>query len=372
MLGDLGAEVIKVEPPGTGDVLRQWGHADVTGDSLWWSVAGRNKRSVTVDLRTPDGQQLVRDLVAQADILVENFRPGTLEGWGLGWDDLSAVRPELIMVRISGFGQTGPVRAPGGLRVDRRGDGRAAGADRLPGPAADPGRHQHRRLAHRHVRRARRLAALEARHRTGRGQVVDASIFESVLAVTESLVVEWCARGHRARAHRPDAARHRPEQRLPDQRRPAPHRRQPGLGVPQAGGRDGDARAGHRPALRRPPGPWPATCTRSTRSSRAGRERFAAAELLDQLHDAGVPAGLVYEPKDMLADPHFTARGSIETVQGRAARRADDAGGRAAAVARPPGTSAGPGRRSAPTPTRCSPACSGSPPTPWRRCARTA
>jgi formyl-CoA transferase len=93
MLGDLGAEVIKVEPPGKGAVPRQWGHADVTGDSLWWSVAGRNKRSITVDLRTSDGQPLVRELAGQADILVENFRPGTLESWGLGWDDFSAVRP---------------------------------------------------------------------------------------------------------------------------------------------------------------------------------------------------------------------------------------------------------------------------------------
>ncbi len=108
LLGDYGAEVIKVEPPGTGDVLRQWGRTDMTGDSLWWSVTGRNKRSVTIDLRTPEGQQLVRDLIAHADILVENFRPGTLERWGLGWEELSTFRPELIMVRISGSGQTGP------------------------------------------------------------------------------------------------------------------------------------------------------------------------------------------------------------------------------------------------------------------------
>ena len=195
MLGDLGAEVIKVEPPGKGDVLRQWGHADVTGDSLWWSVAGRNKRSITVNLRTPEGQQLVRDLVAQADILVENFRPGTLEGWGLGWDDLSAIRRELIMVRISGFGQTGPYarragyasigEAMGGLRaltgypdLPPIRVGISIG-DSLTGIFGALGA----------------VAALEARHRTGRGQVVDASIFESVLAVTESLVVEWCARG---------------------------------------------------------------------------------------------------------------------------------------------------------------------------------
>ena len=154
LLGDYGAEVIKIEPPGTGDVLRQWGHADVSGDSLWWSVAARNKRSVTVDLRTPEGQQLVRDLVAHADILVENFRPGTLERWGLGWDELSGDPARADHGADQRLRADGPVRPAGRLRLDRRGDGRAAGAHRLPGPAADPGRHQHRRLAHRHVRRA--------------------------------------------------------------------------------------------------------------------------------------------------------------------------------------------------------------------------
>ena len=195
LLGDLGAEVIKVEPPGKGDVLRQWGHADVSGDSLWWSVAARNKRSVTIDLRAAEGQELVRDLVARSDIVVENFRPGTLESWGLGWEQLSALRPELIMVRISGFGQTGPYarragyasigEAMGGLRaltgypdLPPIRVGISIG-DSLTGMFGAMGA----------------LAALEARHRTGRGQVVDASIFESVLAVTESLVVEWCSRG---------------------------------------------------------------------------------------------------------------------------------------------------------------------------------
>ena len=305
LLGDLGAEVIKVEPPGKGDVLRQWGHADVTGDSLWWSVAGRNKRSITVDLRTPSGQQLVRDLVAHADILVENFRPGTLEGWGLGWEDLSAVRPELIMVRISGFGQTGPYarragyasigEAMGGLRaltgypdLPPIRVGISIG-DSLTGMFGALGA----------------VAALEARHRTGRGQVVDASIFESVLAVTESLVVEWCARGHRARAHRSDAARDRPQQRLPDQRRPDPHRRQPGLGVPQARGRDGHARAGRPTRASWTTAPVAATWHAIDTIIAGWTERFAAADLLDKLHAAGVPAGLVYEPKDMLADPHF-------------------------------------------------------------------
>ena len=314
MLGDLGAEVVKVEPPGKGDVLRQWGHADVTGDSLWWSVAGRNKRSITVDLRTPGGQQLVRDLVAHADILVENFRPGTLEGWGLGWEDLSAVRPELIMVRISGFGQTGPYarragyasigEAMGGLRAltgypDRPPIrvGISIG-DSLTGMFGALGA----------------VAALEARHRTGRGQVVDASIFESVLAVTESLVVEWCARGTVRERTGPTLPGIAPSNVYPTSdgqiliaaNQDSVFRRLVDvMGMPELA--DDQRFVDHRARGRN---------MYAIDTIIAGwTERFDAAELLDKLHTAGVPAGLVYEPKDMLADPHFSARGSIETVK---------------------------------------------------------
>jgi crotonobetainyl-CoA:carnitine CoA-transferase CaiB-like acyl-CoA transferase len=314
MLGDLGAEVIKVEPPGKGDVLRQWGHADVTGDSLWWSVAGRNKRSITVDLRTPGGQQLVRDLVAQADILVENFRPGTLEGWGLGWDDLSAVRPELIMVRISGFGQTGPYarragyasigEAMGGLRaltgypdLPPIRVGISIG-DSLTGIFGALGA----------------VSALEARHRTGRGQVVDASIFESVLAVTESLVVEWCARGTERKRTGPTLPGIAPSNVYPTRdgqlliaanQDSVFARLVDVMGMPELAADprfvDHRARGRNMHAIDTIIAGW--------------TERFDAAELLDKLHTAGVPAGLVYEPKDMLADPHFAARRSIETVK---------------------------------------------------------
>src|SRR6185437_9123743 len=305
MLGDLGAEVIKVEPPGKGDVLRQWGHADVTGDSLWWSVAGRNKRSITVDLRTPGGQQLVRDLAAQADILVENFRPGTLEGWGLGWDDLSAIRPELIMVRISGFGQTGPYarragyasigEAMGGLPPIRVG---ISIGDSLTGIFGALGA----------------VAALEARHRTGRGQVVDASIFESVLAVTESLVVEWCARGTERKRTGPTLPGIAPSNVYPTRdgqlliaanQDSVFARLVDVMGMPELAADprfvDHRARGRNMHAIDTIIAGW--------------TERFDAAELLDKLHAAGVPAGLVYEPKDMLADPHFAARRSIETVK---------------------------------------------------------
>ena len=314
LLGDYGAEVVKVEPPGTGDVLRQWGSSDDGGDSLWWSVAARNKRSVTIDLRTAEGQQLVRDLVAQSDILVENFRPGTLERWGLGWADLSAVRPELIMVRVSGFGQTGPYatragyasigEAMGGLRAltgypDRPPIrvGISIG-DSLTGMFGALGA----------------LAALEARRRTGRGQVVDAAIYESVLGVTESLVPEWQAAGH---------VRERTGATLPGI---APSNVYPT--------RDGQLiiAANQDSVFRRlvevMGRPELATDERFANHRARGRnmaeidaiiagwaQQFDSADLQDRLTAGGVPAGLVYQPRDMLDDPQFAARGSIATVK---------------------------------------------------------
>ena len=116
MLGEFGAEVIKIEPPGVGDPLRKWRKLK-DGTSLWWHVQSRNKQSLTLDLKAAEGQQIVRQLVTEADVVVENFRPGTLEEWGLGWDELSRLNPRLIMLRISGYGQTGPYRDLPGFGV---------------------------------------------------------------------------------------------------------------------------------------------------------------------------------------------------------------------------------------------------------------
>ncbi|MBS1163657.1 MAG: CoA-transferase, partial [Burkholderiaceae bacterium] len=116
LLGEFGAEVVKIEPPGSGDPLRKWRMLK-DGTSVWWQVQSRNKRSVALDLRAAEGQDLARRLIAEADILIENFRPGTLEGWGLGWDELRALNPGLVMLRISGYGQTGPYRDQPGFGV---------------------------------------------------------------------------------------------------------------------------------------------------------------------------------------------------------------------------------------------------------------
>ena len=183
LLADFGAEVIKIEPPGTGDPMRQWGREKPHGKSLWWPVVARNKKSVTLNLRTPEGQQAVRDLVAQADIIIENFRPGTMERWNLGYDALSAINPRLIMVRVTGFGQTGPYAARAGYGAI----GEAMGGLRhvVGDPSTPPSRMG--------ISIGDELAAIyaclgavmavHARARTGRGQVVDSAIYEAVLAM---------------------------------------------------------------------------------------------------------------------------------------------------------------------------------------------
>lgn len=192
LLADMGADVIKVEAPGQSDPMRSWGRE---GYPLWWSIVARGKRCITADLRTPEGQDLIRSLVEKCDFVLENFRPGTMEKWNLGYDELKAVNPAIIMIRVSGYGQTGPYssragyasvgEAMGGLRYvigepDRKPSraGISLG-DTLAGTFAALGA----------------LAALNHRHQTGEGQVVDASIFESVLAVMEALIPEHTVEG---------------------------------------------------------------------------------------------------------------------------------------------------------------------------------
>jgi crotonobetainyl-CoA:carnitine CoA-transferase CaiB-like acyl-CoA transferase len=313
LLGDLGADVIKVEPPGTGDVLRQWGGGDAPGGSVWWQVAGRNKRSITIDLRQEQGQSLVRDLAAEADILIENFRPGTLERWGLGWETLHAANPGLIVVRVSGYGQTGPFsplpgyaavgEAMGGLRSlvgypDRPPVrlGVSLG-DSLAGMFAALGA----------------LAALESRRSTGQGQVVDSSIYESVLGITESLVADWSALGVRRERTGPILPKIAPSNVYPAadgevivaaNQDSVFVRLCAAMGRPELAEdprfRDHRARGEHQAELDGIVGEWTA--------------RLPADELLRVLREAAVPSGLLYGPDDMLADEHYRSRESIVDV----------------------------------------------------------
>ena len=190
LLGDLGADVIKVEPPTGGDPLRDWSHLH-DGASLWWRVQSRNKRLVTADLRRPEGQALVRRLIAACDVLIENFRPGTLERWGLDPAALRAERPELVIVRISGFGQTGPYRSRTGLGIVAEAMG---GIRYLTGQPGGPTSRTGIALADEVASLFAvigALAGLVRRDREGRGDVVDVALYEAVFALMEAAVTEY-------------------------------------------------------------------------------------------------------------------------------------------------------------------------------------
>jgi formyl-CoA transferase len=196
VLGDFGADVVKVEDPGKGDPMRQWGRSLPKGLSPWWPVIGRNKRSVALDLRQPEGRELALALIDQADVLIENFRPGALEKWGMGYEALAARNPRLVMARVSGFGQTGPYseRAGYGLIGEAMGGLRyvTGEPDRPPARAGisigDSLTALHAVIGV--------MMALHHRERTGRGQMIDAALYESVLSVMENLVTEYDLTGY--------------------------------------------------------------------------------------------------------------------------------------------------------------------------------
>ena len=194
ILAEFGAEVIKIEPPGQGDPLRKWRYVK-DGTSVWWHVQSRGKKSVALDLRKPEGQAIARKLALAADIVVENFRPGTMEEWGMGYDALAAANPGLVMVRISGYGQTGPYRERPGFGVIGEAMGGLRHVTGTPDrPPSRTGISIGDTLSALYgVIGA--MMALESRRRTGRGQVVDVALYESVFSVMESLLPEFDAFG---------------------------------------------------------------------------------------------------------------------------------------------------------------------------------
>ena len=310
LLGDMGAEVIKIEPPGAGDPMRQWGQGSAP---TWWRVIARNKYSVAADLRCAAGQQLARELIAQADILVENFRPGTLERWNLGPDRLRAENPGLIVVRVSGYGQTGPyaTRAGfGGIAEAMGGWRKIVGfPDRA---AARMGISIGDTLAATYGCLGA-VAALHHRDRTGEGQVVDAALYESVLQVMEGLIPEWAVAGHK---------RERTGSKLP---RIAPsnvYRCKDGeflIGANQDSVFARLCAAMGRPELAHDP----RYATHVARGEHQDEldaivEDWTScrtvAEVEAAMIDHSVPAGRMFDAEDMLADPHFAARGAIIMV----------------------------------------------------------
>lgn len=311
LLGDMGADVVKVEAPGAGDPMRLWGVANAEGASLTWPVIARNKKSLTLDLRVDSGQEVARRLLDQSDILIENFRPGTLERWNLAPERLWETNPRLIVVRVTGFGQTGPYapragygsigEAMGGLRYltgepDRRPSrvGVSLG-DSLAATYAALGA----------------LAALHARETTGRGQVVDSAIYEAVLSMMEGSLTEW------------DAVRHQRERSgavLPNIAPSNVYPTEDGTSVLIAANQDTVFR--RLAAVMGEPelATDPRYATHVARGERQAEldarialwsATYAAADLLALLHERGVPAGRVYRTEDMFADEHFAARGSI-------------------------------------------------------------
>jgi formyl-CoA transferase len=317
LLGDMGAEVIKVEPPDVGDAMRQWGQVRPEGQSLWWSVIARNKKSVTLDLRTEEGRSAVRELVRHCDVVVENFRPGRMEEWGLTYEALSAINPGVVMVRVSGFGQTGPYARRAGFGAV----GEAMGG--LRHIVGEPDRPPVRTgiaigdaLAGTMGAYAA-LAALIERGRSGRGQEIDVAIYEAVLAFMESLVPEYQVAGY---------VRERTGATLPGVAPSNVYPTADGASVLIAANQDSVFRRLAAVMGRPDLGSDPRYATHTARGERqAELDALVAewtatqdsAELVELLAGHGVPAGMIYRPPEMLADPQFRARGSIVEVAHR-------------------------------------------------------
>lgn len=315
-LADFGADVIKIEPPKVGDALRKW-RLLKDGTSVWWQVQSRNKRSLSLDLKQIEAQEIVRTLVKEADVLIENFRPGTLEGWGLDPEKLLELNPKLIVLRISGYGQTGPYRDKPGFGVVAEAMG---GLRHL---TAEPGRVPVRvgisigdTLASLHGVIGI-LLALQERHKSGQGQIIDIALYEAVFNCMESLLPEYSAFGE---------VRHAAGSALPGIAPTNAYLCADGGYVLVAGNGDsifkrlmaviGRDDLGHDPQLENNDG----------RVKRVAELDHAIGEwaktvstdkALEILDAAAVPAGRIYTVADIANDPHYKARENIQTIQMR-------------------------------------------------------
>lgn len=310
LLGDFGAEVIKIEPPDREDPMRRWGQ-QVDGDGLLWPVQSRNKKCITLNLRQPEGQQVFLDLVAQADVVLENFRPGTLEKWGLSYETLQAINPGIILLRTSGFGQTGPYSRQAGFGSVGEAMGGLRYVTGYPDrPPTRVGISMGDSLAALFATIGC-LVALQERTRSGQGQVVDTAIYEAVFAMMEGIVPEYEMTGY---------VRERTGNILPGVapaniyetqdggyiviganadtvfRRLMDAMERPDLGIDDKYATH-NARGVNMEELDRLINDW-------TRQHDAGA-------LLAKLEQAGVPAGKIYNAKDIVDDPHYQARDMI-------------------------------------------------------------
>lgn len=313
-LADFGADVIKIEAPIVGDALRKW-RLLKDGTSVWWQVQSRNKRSIALDLKLAEAQEIVRSLVKEADILIENFRPGTLESWGLNPQDLLQVNPKLIVLRISGYGQTGPYRDKPGFGVVAEAMG---GLRHL---TAEPGRTPVRvgvsigdTLAALHGVIGI-LLALQERHTSGKGQVVDIALYEAVFNCMESLLPEYSAFGEVRKAA---------GSALPGIAPSNAYQCQDGKYVLVAGNGDSIFKRLMKLIGREDLAQDAEFASNDGRVKRVGEldqaigvwaSQISVEEALEALDQASVPAGRIFTIEDIAKDPHYHARGMIETIQ---------------------------------------------------------
>ena len=309
-LGDFGADVIKIEPPGSGDPLRNWRMLQ-DGTSVWWQVQSRNKRSIALDLRNPEGQSIARQLIAQADVLIENFRPGTLEAWGMDYESLSRDNPGLVMLRISGYGQTGPYRdlpgfgaigeAMGGLRH------LTGEPDRVP---VRCGISIGDSLAALHGTIGVLMALYHRKVNGGKGQIIDVALNEAVFNVMESLIPEYSAFG---------AIREPAGSALPGIAPSNAYRCADGV-VLIAGNGDSIFKRLMQVIARNDLGNDPGLSNNAGRVGRvqeidaaieAWTRTRSVVDVLVALGEAKVPAGRVYTAQDIVEDPHYRARDMI-------------------------------------------------------------
>ena len=312
-LADFGADVIKIEPPGTGDPLRQW-RLMKDGTSVWWQVQSRNKRSLALDLRQPEAQAIVRQLATEADVLIENFRPGAMEAWGLGSDVLLELNPGLIMLRISGYGQTGPYKDKPGFGVVAEAMG---GLRHLSG---EPGRLPVRvgvsmgdTLASLHGVIGI-LMALYEKQKSGLGQVIDVALYEAVFNCMESLLPEFSEFG---------AVRGPAGSALPGIAPTNAYLCNDGCAL-IAGNGDSIFKRLMTTIGREDLGADPSLGSNAGRVKRveeldaaigAWTARLSVVEVLEALDAAAVPAGRIYTVQDIANDPHYLARGMLAEVQ---------------------------------------------------------
>jgi len=316
LLADFGAEVIKVEPPGKGDPMREWGRHRKNGHTLWWPIIARNKKSVTLNLREREGQELARELISGADVVVENFRPGTMERWGLGYEDLSETNPGLVMVRVSGYGQTGPYRERAGFGAIGESMGGIRHVTGFPDrPPPRVGVSLGDSLAATFGAFGAVTALYNREARNGEGQVVDIGIYEAVLALMESTVPEYALAGHirgRTGAILPFVA---PSNTYPTR----------GDDYVVIGANADTVFARFAQATGHPE--WAEDERYATHNARGENQEeldsmisgwtkeHTVDEVLEVLKEAGVPASKVFTAQDMVEDPHYAARENVVTVQ---------------------------------------------------------